>query len=138
MNEVKFRSRNMSVEQFLTEVFGAVPAKIKISIEALKAYATADIFDERDFVVFRAIENPADLESFILNPKTPNNDVKSFLQEYLSSNGISFNESALKSCTKNNVKILFENLFDFSATVEVENTPAASPDDIHPRLYPPA
>ena len=137
MNEVKFRSRNMSVEQFLTEVFGAVPAKIKISIEALKAYAAADIFDERDFVVFRAIENPADLESFILNPKTPNNDVKSFLQEYLSSNGISFNESALKSCTKNNVKILFENLFDFSATVEVENTPAASPVETEPETAAP-
>ena len=77
---------------------------------------------------FEAIETVEDLGKFIVNPMTQNAGVKTFLKIFLNDKNVAFNENALKSCSKYNIKTLFDILFDFAEVIE-QPPPGDDTDD---------
>lgn len=114
MANIKYRGKEIPVDKFFNEFFGKVPTKkIDISIDELKSYATAEIFNENDLKNLQAVKTSKELEDFIMHPKTKNVEVKDFLKACLNLKNISFNESALSSCNKTHVVLIFPKIFDF-------------------------
>ena len=116
MKLVKFKGKDISIDEFLTKILGEVPAeKIKITIAELKDFAcNKDIFVDKNLEDFKKIVTVEDLTAFISNTTTQNLGVKTLLEVCFDAKKIAFYKNALKSCGKNNIKVIFDNLFDFS------------------------
>ena len=121
MENITFKGREMSTEDFLKMFLTNVPAaKIKMSIADLKKFGTEDIFGDKDLEAFQKIETAADLNDFILSPTTQNIGAKELLKDCLEDKKISFNRRALISFGKKHVQIIFESLFDFGDVKEIQ------------------
>ena len=117
MENINYKGRNISIEDFLKEIFGEVPAtKIKLSIDELQKYATENIFSEKNLESFKTVQTVEDLKNFIVQPTTQGQGVKDFLTVCLTDKNISFNEKAVKNCGKNHLNLIFEKAFDFGET----------------------
>lgn len=128
----------MEAEAFLKRVLADVPAaKIKMTVAELKGFASEDIFGDKDLATFEKIETATDFEDFILSTTTQNVGVKSLLEVCLKAQNISFNKNALKSCGKNNIKVIFNSLFDFSeAAPQLNITTTSAPEPLEPEPLP--
>lgn len=123
MENVSYKGRNISVEDFLKEILEEIPAsKISLSVEELKKYATENIFGEKNLETFKAIKTAEDLENFIVNPTTQGQGVKDLLIACLTDKNIYFKEKAVRNCGKNHLSLIFSNAFEFS-----ENPPPPPP-----------
>ena len=135
MENITFKGREMSTEDFLKIFFTDVPAaKIKMSIDDLKKFGTEDIFGDKDLATFQKIQTAADLNDFILSPTTQNIGAKELLKDCLDAKKISFNKRALISCGKKHVQIIFDSLFDFGEVKKIQTPP---PPPVQPAEPPP-
>ncbi|MBR6012756.1 MAG: hypothetical protein IK062_03110 [Selenomonadaceae bacterium] len=129
MENVNYKGREISLEDFLKEIFEEIPAtKIKLSIEELKKYSTENVFNEKNLESFKAVQTLEDLKNFIIQPTTQGQGVKDLLSTCLTDKNISFNEKAVKNCGKNHLSLIFENAFDFAENF----APAVEPVQISP------
>lgn len=118
MEKVNYKGKNMPLEDFLTEIFGTIPAaKISLTLDELKSYANENIFDEDDLAAFRALKSFAELEKFILNPRTQNAKIKELLTACFDDKNISFSDKAIKLCNKNHIPVILAGAFEFGENV---------------------
>ena len=136
MDTVDYKGKkNMPVDKFLKEIFGAVPnVKISLTVEDFKSYANENIFDKNDLQKFMAIETFKELENFILSPKTQNASIKKILTACFVDKNISYNANALKPCTKNHIPVILSGIFEFEENNSAEEIP---PADIETNITPP-
>ena len=141
MENVKFKGRDISLEDFLKEIFEEIPAsKISLSIDELKKYATEDIFSDKNLEAFEEVRTAQDLENFINHPKTQGKGVKDLLIACLTDKNISFNEKAFNPCGKNHLILIFSNVFDFGTenvqvtTESTNETPKSPSPETAPKI----